>query len=152
MDEKLLLPEEVAERLRVSRITVMRLLREGKLRGIKTQKLWRVREEDLEAFIQGNQRGGTLPHYISPQQYPVTAESMEARGDVVCEKVQRGYLVDKGLGTRPRGDRENLRWLDAELADFPPYDWGPAGPPKAKPVRYIPGVGLIVEGEKDHGK
>lgn len=149
MDEKLLLPEEVAERLRVSRITVMRLLREGKLRGIKTQKLWRVREEDLEAFIQGDQRGG--------QQYPATAESMEARGDVVCEKAEQGYLVDKGLGARPGADRdgggqEHLGWQDAELAAFPPYDWGPAGPPKAKPVRYVPGVGLVVEGEKGHGK
>lgn len=42
--------------------------------------------------------------------------------------------------------REDRTWLDASLENFPPYDWGEEGPPKGKPVKYVPGIGLIVEG------
>jgi hypothetical protein len=27
---------------------------------------------------------------------------------------------------------EDIKWLNADLADWPPYDWGPEGPPKGK--------------------
>lgn len=43
---------------------------------------------------------------------------------------------------------EDQAWLEADLGDLPPYDWGAEGPPKGKPVRYKSGVGLIVEGGK----
>lgn len=49
---KLLTPEEVAKRLAVSPETVKKWLRMGKLNGVKVSVLWRVREEDLEDFIQ----------------------------------------------------------------------------------------------------
>lgn len=48
---KLLTPEEVAEILTVSPATVRSWLRTGALRGIKIQKLWRIREQDLRAFL-----------------------------------------------------------------------------------------------------
>ncbi len=51
--ERLLTPEEVAERLRLSVITVKKWLREGKLKGVKVGKLWRVPEEEVEKVIQG---------------------------------------------------------------------------------------------------
>jgi len=53
MAEKLLTPEEVAERLVMSPKTIRDWLRKGKLKGVKTGKLWRIRERDLEAFIEG---------------------------------------------------------------------------------------------------
>lgn len=49
---KLLTPEEAAKRLAVSPETVKKWLRMGKLNGVKVSVLWRVREEDLEEFIQ----------------------------------------------------------------------------------------------------
>ncbi|MBC7341606.1 MAG: helix-turn-helix domain-containing protein [Clostridia bacterium] len=62
MAERLLTPEEVADRLIVSPKTIRDWLREGKLKGIKTGKLWRIRECDLETFL-GEERkpGETLP-------------------------------------------------------------------------------------------
>lgn len=48
---KLLTPEEVAEILTVSPATVRGWLRSGALRGIKIQKLWRIREQDFRAFL-----------------------------------------------------------------------------------------------------
>lgn len=41
---------------------------------------------------------------------------------------------------------EDKTWLDADLGELPPYDWGPEGLPKGKEVFYKPGVGLIAEG------
>lgn len=47
-----------------------------------------------------------------------------------------------------RAKAEGEAWLEADLGEVPPYDWGPGGPPAGKPVRYEPGVGLVVEGGK----
>ena len=52
MSDKLLTPEQVAERLQVVERTVYRWLNEGRLEGVKLGRLWRVREDDLEAFLQ----------------------------------------------------------------------------------------------------
>ncbi|MEM5816034.1 MAG: helix-turn-helix domain-containing protein [Candidatus Aenigmatarchaeota archaeon] len=49
--DKLYTPEEVAEILKVSVITVKKWLRSGELKGIKVGKLWRIREEDLQEFL-----------------------------------------------------------------------------------------------------
>jgi excisionase family DNA binding protein len=54
-DNNLLTPEQVAERLNVSRITVMRWLRQGKITGRKLGgKIWRVHPDDLLAFIEAS--------------------------------------------------------------------------------------------------
>ncbi len=53
--DRLLTPEEVADRLHISRLTVGNWLRSGKLKGIKVGRLWRVRESDLEAFLKGGE-------------------------------------------------------------------------------------------------
>lgn len=50
--EKLLTPEEAADKLAVSVKTLKDWLRAGKLKGVKVGRLWRVRESDLEQFIQ----------------------------------------------------------------------------------------------------
>ncbi len=49
---RLLTPEEAADRLNVSPMTVRKWLCSGKLRGVKVSVLWRVRESDLDAFIE----------------------------------------------------------------------------------------------------
>lgn len=56
-DTKLLTPEEAAERLNVSPVTIRKWLRAGKLRGVKVSVLWRVKESDLNDFIE-NRRSG----------------------------------------------------------------------------------------------
>lgn len=44
---------------------------------------------------------------------------------------------------------EEINLAEADLLEEDPYDWGPNGQPKGKPVQYIPGVGLVVIGGKD---
>lgn len=51
MPERLLTPEETADRLSMKPRTIREWLRSGKLKGVKTGKNWRIREADLDAFI-----------------------------------------------------------------------------------------------------
>ncbi|MDN5317586.1 MAG: hypothetical protein PWR08_1711 [Thermoanaerobacterium sp.] len=37
--------------------------------------------------------------------------------------------------------KEDKAWLNANLADFPEFDWGPEEPPKGK----LKGVGIVVK-------
>lgn len=52
MNQHLLTPEETAERLAVSRKSIMNWLRSGQLPGVKIGKLWRIKESELEQFIE----------------------------------------------------------------------------------------------------
>jgi len=52
-DQQLLTPEQVAKHLRISRCTVMDYLRAGKLKGNKVGRFWRIKEQDLEDFPEG---------------------------------------------------------------------------------------------------
>uniref|UniRef100_A0A832H296 Uncharacterized protein n=1 Tax=Oscillatoriales cyanobacterium SpSt-402 TaxID=2282168 RepID=A0A832H296_9CYAN len=46
-------------------------------------------------------------------------------------------------------DPETHEWLDAELSEeLPSYEWGETGIPQGKPVKYVAGKGLTVEGGK----
>jgi excisionase family DNA binding protein len=54
MEERLLTIQEVAQRLQHSVRTVREWLRTRRLRGVKTGREWRVREEDLAAFVQAH--------------------------------------------------------------------------------------------------
>jgi len=60
----LLKPEEAATRLACSPKAVRQWLREGKLRGSRVGRLWRISEEDLAAFIAGGfaQKGARQTH------------------------------------------------------------------------------------------
>lgn len=49
--ERLMTRQQVAERLNVSLVTVGRWLREGKLKGVKAGRQWRVKENDLQEFL-----------------------------------------------------------------------------------------------------
>jgi excisionase family DNA binding protein len=51
VEERLFSPEEVAERLGMSRYTIGEWLRSGRLKGRRIGRFWRVKESDLQAFI-----------------------------------------------------------------------------------------------------
>ena len=52
MSEGIFTVREVADRLRVTEQVVYKWLQTGKLKGIKVGRHWRVRESDLERFLQ----------------------------------------------------------------------------------------------------
>lgn len=52
----LLTVKEVAELLRVSQPTVLRMIDDGDLRAIRVRTQWRIRRSDLDEYLQ---RGGS---------------------------------------------------------------------------------------------
>lgn len=56
MDD-IMTPVEVARRLKVKKRTVLEWLRQGKLKGLKLGRLWRIRARDLENFLQSVEDG-----------------------------------------------------------------------------------------------
>jgi excisionase family DNA binding protein len=58
MTDNLMTPEEVAEKLNVTVNTVREWLRSGELTGVKLGRIWRVRTEDLKAWVESNVQKG----------------------------------------------------------------------------------------------
>ncbi len=52
VEHEILTPEEVARYLRINAQTTYRLLRVGKLPGIKIGQQWRIRKADLDTYLQ----------------------------------------------------------------------------------------------------
>ena len=52
MYERLLTPAEVAEYLRISRRTVVRWVREGRLRAVRVGRQWRIPAEEVQRVVQ----------------------------------------------------------------------------------------------------
>jgi excisionase family DNA binding protein len=48
---RFLTPQEVADLLRVSNMTVYRLIKAGELPAVRVGKAFRLREDDLDAYI-----------------------------------------------------------------------------------------------------
>jgi predicted transcriptional regulator len=47
---------------------------------------------------------------------------------------------------------EDRGWMESDLSrlgEYDAYDWGDEGPGEGHPVRYIPGVGIIIEPKSD---
>jgi excisionase family DNA binding protein len=61
--------EEAAARVKVKPRTIRIWLQTGKLKGIKAGKLWRIRAEDLEAFLEQS---------VQAAMHLVKSESLEA--------------------------------------------------------------------------
>lgn len=84
MDEnKLLTPDQVAEHLQIKTATVQGWLRNGKLRGVKIGRYWRVRPGDLRQFILQN---------MTPEDYAqAVARVWEERNDEETAEVMAAY-------------------------------------------------------------
>jgi len=44
-------PDEIAEKLKVTRLTVYRWIEKGELKAFKAGKMWRITKKDLELFL-----------------------------------------------------------------------------------------------------
>ena len=99
--DKLLTPEEVAERLNVVPSTIKRWLRQGRIPGVKPGKSWLIPEGDLEDFLTG---GGQEVNHASP--YSRILEHIAERGFTVEEVANKTGLpvmrfMDKVNGRQP---------------------------------------------------
>jgi excisionase family DNA binding protein len=58
LGDRLLMVREVAELMRVSNMTVYRLIKAGDLPAIRVGKNFRIRRSDVEAYLGGRSYGG----------------------------------------------------------------------------------------------
>jgi excisionase family DNA binding protein len=96
--EMLLTPEEVAERLRVTRPTVYTWLKSGRLRGLRAGKAWRVRTEDLDTFMRGahSEPDGPVPAMPDPRTYREAIVAALRAGDSDPEARERLFALPGG--------------------------------------------------------
>lgn len=52
---RLLTPEQVADNLQLHHLTVLKFIKNKKLKSIKIGRVYRIREEDLQNFLEGNE-------------------------------------------------------------------------------------------------
>lgn len=132
MPSDLMTADEAASYLRVNVNTLRRYIREGKLRAAKVGRAYYLRRRELDEFLSA--RG--LPPVVDST--PGTGRADE----ILRERSQSDVAPREG-----RRDEESSEWLDADIGPpLPPFDWGSEGVPMLKPVRFVPGQGLIIEG------
>ena len=77
---------------------------------------------------------------------PVPKEDLHQMIEALPE--EKRPVLKEFLETLLSAAIEDKTWLEADLSDLPPYEWGEEGIPEGKNVRYEPGTGLIVDGGK----
>lgn len=72
---------------------------------------------------------------------------LDALRELTGEEVGPADLLEYVPTPEEELDEESRAWLEDDSlgGSLPPYDWGEQGAPKGKPVRYEPGVGLVVD-------
>ena len=83
------------------------------------------------------------------QKWVVTMSTLKNKVHEMVEALpeEKIVLLKRFLDDLINANKEDKSWLEADLGEFPPYDWGTDGPPKGKTVKYQPGVGLVVQEE-----
>src|SRR5262245_39729692 len=93
MDDRLLSPDDAAERLGVAPKTIRAWLRTGKVRGIRAGRLWRLRPEDLPG-----RRAETQPPPVDDQSGASTVDQSPAGSGPAAElremRRREGLLAD----------------------------------------------------------
>lgn len=81
--------------------------------------------------------------------HQLVEELPEGRAAAAERFLQVLATEDEAEGMTP----EDRAWLDADLSrlsEHEPYDWGPEGPPRGKPIRYVAGMGLVIIEDSDN--
>lgn len=135
----LLTAEEVAERLRVNVNTVRRYIRSGRLPAIRLGKGYRIRSEDLEAFLRSLMTNGNREvededeEPLSPGDLAALQRGME---DI---KAGRYVTLEELDAWREAGAESAARRLEEVEAEIPPEElkeYLAEIARRAKPVRW----------------
>lgn len=89
-------------------------------------------------------RSGSLPAAKTGRDWRIPGSALD---DFLHGRLSGNPAVNHGNRPLP----EDRVWLEADgsgLGEVEPYDWGPLGIPKGKPIRYIPGVGPVIASEE----
>jgi excisionase family DNA binding protein len=85
MDEHLLSPAQIAQRLQVSQYTAVKWMRQGRIPGArKLGKFWRLRPADLEAFINQPARSTRVKLPVAVAEPPTAQHCTQTREALVA--------------------------------------------------------------------
>ena len=98
MKKKLLTAKQVQELLHVDRTTIYRMLKEGRLTGIKVGQRWRFSEQEVDDLLSGAIRLGDENQAVSVDALPL--HCMQPVQDVFAEIAEVGS-VTAGVDGRP---------------------------------------------------
>lgn len=112
MDD-LLTTRQLQDLLRVDRVTIYRMLNDGRLRGFKVGGLWRFPRREIETWLQEHQAGSPHPPTLSP-----SSESAAPASHVlpiscihavqaVCAEALEIAIVTTGLDGEPLAGVDN---------------------------------------------
>jgi excisionase family DNA binding protein len=115
-------PEQVASLLAVSSRSVREWLRSGKLKGVRTARLWRVRDRDIEEFLE----------YSREKQARITQSDdhfLEVLGCLSGEAVSSQEMQDwsESVSHYPR----YFKWLPQPFLQSVASKWGTRTSPSA---------------------
>lgn len=94
--EELITTKQVQELLRVDRITVYRMLKDGRLTGLKVGKQWRFSQQEIQDFINGKEKPRPQP-YDPEKVLPV--HCINVMQDVFAEMLNIGSVTTDVEGT-----------------------------------------------------
>ena len=58
---KFYLMPDLIDELRISRVSIQKYIRDGRLKGVKIAEKWHVSEEDLQNFLSGSTSSANSP-------------------------------------------------------------------------------------------
>lgn len=82
MDEKFYTTEQVANILQVHPFTILKFIKQGKLKGLKLGRVYRIKESDVNQFIEERM---TQP---SKKKQEITKEAVKDKKVYTVEKMQ----------------------------------------------------------------
>lgn len=76
-ESSVLITREACDYLRISRPTYIKYLTEGRIKGTKAGKGWRVLKSELDWFLKGNNRDWIIPksHTDDPNGNPIQKDN-----------------------------------------------------------------------------
>lgn len=117
MENKLYTVDQVSEMLNIHPKTVRKYIREGKLRGTKVGKQWRITGHDLSSFVEG-EGSITLDNF---NEVTTDSSQLEVNLDKSSNKVTVSTVIDILVQNRNEVDRISNTLLAVMNSKDPKY-------------------------------
>lgn len=93
--DKLLTSEQVSKILQVHPFTVLKYLKAGKLKGIKLGRVWRIRESDVERFLEERSMASAeLPQTFNEEKPEEKKEEIEIEKTIMPDNQSDHYILE----------------------------------------------------------
>lgn len=98
MKEKFFTTEQVANILQVHPFTILKFIKQGKLKGIKLGRVYRIKESDINMFLEDRMtpgaKGSEKPKATSKETDTFQSEASEKK-EAKKEKPEKHFELDK---------------------------------------------------------